>query len=135
VIFHAPADSTLCGIDYERIAQQIDIMPTVLNYLNYDLDYTAFGIDLFNTPAGKTWAFSYNNGMYQYTRDGLFMQFDGENIKSVYDLESDPLLQYNIADGIDPTRISDMERDLKAFIQQYCTAMSGDSLMPSRKNL
>ena len=135
VIFHAPSDSTLRGIDYERIAQQIDIMPTVLNYLNYDLDYTAFGIDLFNTPAGKTWAFSYNNGMYQFTRDGLFMQFDGENIKSVYDLKRDPMLQDNIAADIDRARISDMERDLKAFIQQYCTAMSGDSLMPSRKNL
>lgn len=135
VIFHAPADSTLRGIDYERIAQQIDIMPTVLGYLNYDLDYTAFGIDLLDTPPGKTWAFSYNNGMYQFTRDRLFMQFDGESIKSVYNLESDPLLQNNIADSIDPARISDMERDLKAFIQQYCTAMSGDSLMPSRKNL
>ncbi|MBN2863284.1 MAG: LTA synthase family protein, partial [Bacteroidales bacterium] len=37
--------SDLRGIK-DRIAQQIDIMPTVLNYLNYDEEYIAFGNDL-----------------------------------------------------------------------------------------
>lgn len=130
IIFHAPGDSTLRGIDYERIAQQIDIMPTVLGYLNYDRDYIAFGLDLFRTQPCNTWAFSYNNGMYQFTRGGLFIQFDGEKIRSVYDLHADPLLQNNIAADIDQAMTAGMERDLKAFIQQYCTAMSNDMLIP-----
>ncbi len=132
VIFFAPGDSTLRGLDYDRIAQQIDIMPTVLGYLNYDREYMAFGIDLFNTAPADTWAFSYNNGMYQFTRDGLFMQFDGQSIKSVYDIKADPLLESNIVATADPAKVAAMERDLKAFIQQYCTAMRTDNLVPRR---
>ncbi len=130
IIFYAPCDSTLRGIDYDRVAQQTDIMPTVLGYLNYDRPYAAFGIDLLNTPARDTWAFSYNNGMYQYTRDGIFMQFDGEQVRAVYDITTDRMLRNNLVDSIDRTRVGDMERDLKAFIQQYCTAMSGNALVP-----
>ncbi len=130
IIFYAPCDSTLRGIDYDRVAQQTDIMPTVLGYLNYDRPYAAFGIDLLNTPARDTWAFSYNNGMYQYTRDGIFMQFDGKQVRAVYDITTDRMLRNNLVDSIDRTRVGDMERDLKAFIQQYCTAMSGNALVP-----
>jgi len=131
VIFFAPGDPALRGVDYDRVAQQIDILPTVLEYLNYDRDYVAFGIDLFNTPPAETWAFSYNNGMYQFTCDGLFMQFDGERVRAVYDLEADPLLQNNMVDGTyRQDRVDVMEHKLKAFIQQYCTAMSTDNLVP-----
>lgn len=130
VIFFAPGDPSLRGLDYERIAQQIDIMPTVLGYLNYDREYVAFGIDLFNTEPSDTWAFSYNNGMYQFTRDGLFMQFDGQRVKSVYDIKADPLLENNIVTTADADKVAAMERDLKAFIQQYCTAMRTDNLIP-----
>lgn len=133
VIFYAPSDTTLRGLDYDRIAQQIDIMPTVLGYLNYDEPYTAFGIDLLRTEPADTWAFSYNNGIYQYARGNRFMQFDGQNVKAVYDVKADPLLEHNLAGSqLTPgarDSIATMERDLKAFIQQYCLAMRSDSLV------
>jgi phosphoglycerol transferase MdoB-like AlkP superfamily enzyme len=44
IIFFKPG-SDLVGIK-NRIAQQIDIMPTILNYLNYDGEYIAFGNNL-----------------------------------------------------------------------------------------
>ena len=129
IVFFAPGDTTLRGLDYERVAEQIDIMPTVLGYLNYDRDYVAFGTDLFNTAPADTHAFSYNNGIYQFTRDGLFMQFDGDKVRAVYDLTTDPLLHNNLAGSSDDPRIAAMERTLKAFIQQYCTAMTSDNLV------
>lgn len=132
VIFYAPGDSTLRGIDTERIAQQADIMPTVLNYLGYSKPYVSFGLDLFNTPAADTWSFSYNNGIYQLLGgDGLFMQFDGEQVRALYDVKTDPLLTRNILPAADPARVDAMTRFLKAYIQQYCTAMRTDALTPA----
>lgn len=130
IIFYAPGDPSMRGLDTERIAQQIDIMPTVLNYLGYKDDYVAFGLDLFNTAPKDTWAFNCNNGVYQFTRDGWFMQHDGTQVTALYDIEADPLLRNNIKASVDPSRLGAMELTLKAFIQQYCTAMNSNRLLP-----
>lgn len=143
IIFYAPSDSTLRGIDHDRIAQQIDILPTVLNYLGFDEPYVGFGIDLFNTPPEQTWAYSFSNELHQFVRDGIFIQFCNDELHAVYAIESDPLLGNNLLprlrDGesvtihgrtITPEEVADQEHFLKAFIQQYCTAMSTNDLLP-----
>ncbi|MDE5608100.1 MAG: LTA synthase family protein [Muribaculaceae bacterium] len=146
IVFFAPGDTTLRGMDYERIAQQIDILPTVLNYIGYDRPYVAFGQDLFNTAPEDTWAFSFYNELYQFTRDGMFLQFNNDEPHAFYYLPADPLLQTDLLptllagkevefDGrtITPEMLARNVEFLKAFIQQYCTAMSTDDLMPRLK--
>ena len=46
-----------------KVAQQIDILPTVMGLLHYPDPYFAFGIDVLNTPADSTWAVNYLNGI------------------------------------------------------------------------
>ena len=113
----------------DKIAQQIDILPTLMGMLHYDEPYLGFGIDLFNTPAEDTWAVNYLGGIYQYVKHGLLLQFDGTKTRAVYEL-SDSLLQHNLA-GKKPQQPL-MERELKAIIQQYMERMTQDRLLPNK---
>ena len=111
----------------DKIAQQIDIMPTVLGLLGYQKPYLAFGIDVLNTPAEDTWAVNYLNGTYQYVKQGYVLQFDGQQSKALYAL-SDSLMQRNLLGKV--PQQPQMERELKAIIQQYMDRMVNDRLTP-----
>ena len=113
----------------DKIAQQIDILPTVMGMLHYDEPYFGFGIDLLNTPAKDTWAVNYMNGMYQYVKHGHVLQFDGSRTRAVYSLQ-DSLMQHNIIGRL--PQQPQMERELKAIIQQYMERMTQDRLLPEK---
>lgn len=126
VIFYDPTGEMGIGL-HDAIAQQIDIMPTILNYLGYDQPYLAFGIDLLNTPAEDTWAVNYLNGIYQYVKYGYVLQFDGIKTKAVYRLD-DRLMQHNLVGKVKEQ--AQMELELKAIIQQYMMRMTQNRLKP-----
>ena len=109
----------------EKVAQQIDILPTVLGMLGYQKPYFGFGIDVLNTPADKTWAVNYLNGIYQYVRYGYVLQFDGTNTKGIYKLD-DRIMQHNLIGKV--PQQSQMESELKAIIQQYMMRMTQNRL-------
>ncbi len=108
------------------IAQQIDIMPTVLNYLGYESSYLAFGKDLLSTAASESYAVNYYNGLYQYFEGELMLQFDGARSIALYNFKEDKLLKNNLlgARAEEPQ----MEQRLKAIIQQYMGRMERDEL-------
>jgi phosphoglycerol transferase MdoB-like AlkP superfamily enzyme len=114
----------------DGIAQQIDIMPTLLNYIGYPHTYMAFGADLLRTPARETWAVNYLNGIYQYVKYGYVMQFDGKKTKAMYKL-TDLLMQHNLVGKVPEQK--KMETELKAMIYQYMYRMVHDKLMPTKK--
>jgi len=120
------------GIKPERrhaIAQQIDIMPTILSYLGYDNPYVAFGIDLLNTPDEETWAVNHTNGIYQYVKGDYVMQFTEEGeIKAIYNFKTDWFMKQNLKGQIGSLE-SEMERELKGIIQQYMERMTEDRLV------
>ena len=111
----------------DKVAQQIDILPTVMGMLHYQKPYFSFGIDVLNTPADETWAVNYLNGVYQYVKHGHVLQFDGQRTKAVYSL-GDSLMQHNLAGKVPQQQ--QMERELKAIIQQYMERMTQDRLQP-----
>ena len=115
------------GSMQDKVAQQIDILPTVLGLLGYQKPYLAFGIDVLNTPADDCWAVNYLNGIYQYVRYGYVLQFDGTKTKAVYRLD-DRLMQHNIMGKVDVQ--AQMEREVKAIVQQYMERMTQNRLMP-----
>jgi phosphoglycerol transferase MdoB-like AlkP superfamily enzyme len=127
IIFDPSAEG---GEMEDKIAQQIDILPTVLGLLGYAKSYLGFGIDVLNTPAEDTWAVNYLNGIYQYVKYGYVLQFDGTNTKAVYSLE-DRLMKNNLKGKVKEQ--SQMERELKAIIQQYMERMSQNRLMPDKQ--
>lgn len=115
----------------EGIAQQIDIMPTVLNYLGYPNPYLAFGIDLLNTPVQEQWAVINTSSAYQFVKGDYMIQFDGGTNKllSAYNYKTDRLLKNNILDGTHKSHFMKMERQLKAIIQSYMQRMTDNALI------
>ena len=107
------------------VAQQIDIVPTLLGLIGYDKPYFSFGIDLMKTPAEQTFAVNYLNGTYQYVKYGYVLQFDGEKAKAIYSL-SDRTMKKNLIGKVKVQ--SQMERELKAIIYQYMFRMEHDQL-------
>lgn len=126
VIFYQPGSNVLKG-HVQAIAQQIDIMPTVLNYLGYERPYVSFGCDLLNTPAEQTYAVNYVNGFYQYHKGKYLLQFDGIKSVALYDFVSDRLLEHNLMGALPDVQHA-METELKAIIQQYMQRMNADRL-------
>jgi phosphoglycerol transferase MdoB-like AlkP superfamily enzyme len=115
VIFYKPG-SNLKGVK-NRIAQQIDIMPTVLNYLNYDERYVAFGNDLLNDSI-ESFAYNTNGSTYNiYMRDHLLQMADNKTL-SLYNYNTDTFLQNNLL-GKDPLLQQIMEEKLRAIMQTY----------------
>ena len=127
IIIYEPGITDLQPAVQDKIAQQIDILPTVLGMLHYPKPYFAFGIDVLNTPAEDTWAVNYLNGIYQYVKHGHVLQFDGQRTRAVYAL-NDSLMKHNLV-GSCPDQES-MEHELKAIIQQYMARMTQDRLLP-----
>ena len=126
IVIYEPGDTLRQrGEVQHKIAQQIDILPTVMGLLGYDKPFFGFGIDLFATEPEDTWAVNYLNGIYQYVKHGHVLQFDGERTRAVYSL-ADSLMQQNVA-GHFPQQ-QQMELELKAIIQQYMERMTQDRL-------
>ena len=109
----------------DKVAQQIDILPTVLGMLNYPKPYFGFGIDVLNTPKEQTWAVNYLNGIYQYVKHGYVLQFDGNKTKAIYALD-DKLMKHNLLGKVKEQ--AQMEKEVKAIIQQYMFRMVNDKL-------
>ena len=64
---------------------------------------------------------------YQYVKQGHVLQFDGQQTKAVYAL-SDSLMRHNLVGKV--PQQPQMERELKAIIQQYMDRMVNDRLTP-----
>ena len=121
IIFYSPSDTLAARRD--AIAQQSDILPSILGYLGYDKPVISFGQNLFNTPDEQTWAANLQNGLYSYYKDGLVLQFDGENETGLYAYNEDPTLKQNLK-GTQPQIEQEMLKNLKALIQQYLIFMT-----------
>jgi phosphoglycerol transferase MdoB-like AlkP superfamily enzyme len=137
IIFYDPSGNLQPGI-YDGIAQQTDILPTILGYVGYHQPYMAFGCDLLNTPAKDTWAVNYLDGVYQYCKGDYVLQFDGQQTIGFYRLD-DYKMQRNLLNSSPqftststshPSPLTSMERELKAIIQQYMDRMIDNRLVP-----
>ena len=129
VIFFMPGQDTpfTPGIDEETIAQQIDIMPTVLEYAGYRKPFVAFGESLLSAEPEESYAVNFTNEVFQYYKGEYVLLFDGEKSLSLYNIRKDPLMKKNIIESEDVLEQT-MERELKAIIQQYMTRMLHDRL-------
>ncbi len=127
IIIYDPSGDLKPGIR-EGIAQQTDIMPTILNYVGYKKSFVAFGCDLLNTPAKDLWAINYLDGVYQYCKGDYALQFDGQQTIGLYSLK-DYCMKHNLK-GQKPEVQSCMEREVKSIIQQYMERMIDNRLVP-----
>ncbi|MBQ9820908.1 MAG: LTA synthase family protein [Muribaculaceae bacterium] len=130
IIFYAPGDPTLHGYDEQQVVEQIDIMPTVLNYLHYDLPYIAFGRNMLGSDPEKGFALHWlpESSSYEYVSGDYALQFDGKTVTSAYAFRTDSTFSHNVLGTIPPATLNQMERHMKSVIQQYMQRMTTDRL-------
>ncbi|MDP1623145.1 MAG: sulfatase-like hydrolase/transferase [Bacteroidales bacterium] len=103
----------------EFIAQQTDIMPTVMSYLGYEKNYLAFGTDLFDTSShAPHFSIHYISGLYGMMKDGYYLENNGTRTTALFDMEKDPLQTNNLIGKADEVQ-GKMETFISAYIQQY----------------
>ncbi len=119
IIFFDPLGD-ITGIS-SAVAQQIDIMPTILGYLNYDEPYFAFGNNLLDSTANH-FAVNSTGTYYQLIMDDYFMQYNGIDKPRLFNYKEDVFLSTNLASQNLP-KMDSMSRVLKAFMQQYNNRM------------
>lgn len=107
IAFYSPA-RLAPDVRSQGAVSQIDIMPSVLNFLGYDKPYFAFGEDCLTQPKKHPWAVIYNHPLFEILSPEREVVL---NERTPANEEEEVMLQY-----------------LKAFIQQYTDRMINNQL-------
>lgn len=127
ILFYDPSGELPRG-RRDGLAQQIDIMPTLLGYLGAKRPYIAFGQDLLATAPEARTAFNWDH-VPQFIQGDYLLQFNAEagRASALYNFRTDPLLEHNILEQ-EPAQAASMERGIKAMLQSYLTLMNNDNV-------
>lgn len=125
ILIYSPSDTIFKG-ENTNTMQQADIMPTVLNLLNYDKPFLALGNNIFDSTSVHA-AFHYVNGLYQITVDDYCLLFDGEKSVSLFEKE-DINHKHNILNE-QPEIALKLEEIVKAYVQQYSDGMRNNKML------
>lgn len=90
-ILYFMGDSSI-NSNNSTVTQQIDIMPTILDLLNYNKDYFSFGKSVISK---KNWAISYLNNEYMFITDSSFIYNKKENYNSFLDPNKEEKIKNN----------------------------------------
>lgn len=129
LIFFTPGEE-LTGI-YPYVAQQTDIMPSVLSFLQYDKPFFAFGQNALDTTLTHIAVNTIGNVHHVYYQKYVLMCSENISVIGFYDLEEDPLLTLSI-ENEHPEMVSMLLRHLKGYLQQYNNRMIENRLYLSR---
>ncbi len=109
-----------------RLIQQIDIMPTVLHFLNYDKDFFSFGFNALDEQQDN-FVVNNNDGTFNFYYKNYLLQSNGEKSKGLYLYQSDIFLKHNLLKK-DLKAKEMLETKFKAFLQQYYNRMINNQL-------
>jgi len=125
VIFFDPQDSV--PQNKSIIAQQTDIMPTLLDMLHYTKPFIAFGGSLLRDNEPR-FSLSVLNGNYQLIQDKFALLTDLEKSNELYQYTTDAKLSHNVS-GINKEIELQQNNLLKSVMQQYNNRMIGNKLL------
>lgn len=131
LLFYHPG-SHLKG-SFDRVTQQTDIIPGILDYLRYDEPFTSFGNSPFDTLT-MPFAVNYPGDVYQVIGDKYLVQFDGNETVAAFEYKTDTLLMRNVASPENQEQTK-LVMTLKSVLQQYNSSLIRNELQPghSRK--
>jgi phosphoglycerol transferase MdoB-like AlkP superfamily enzyme len=109
-------DNSIKGVD-KKLAQQIDIYPTILDMIGYQKPFRSWGRSLVGDTKIEPYAINYVNGQYIFQRGKYICAFDGNKVTGFYDI-ADKGLERNLI-GQKNDEMKRTEIACKAFIQDY----------------
>jgi phosphoglycerol transferase MdoB-like AlkP superfamily enzyme len=123
LLFYKP-DGSLKGEDHQ-LAQQIDILPTVMNYLNYPYPYVAFGNNLLDKNSQR-FVINYIQDSYQFLSGDYAFYLTDDRLTAIYNRKEDPELKNNL---IGKVNFQDEQLLQKAIVQQFNNRMADNRLV------
>lgn len=108
--------ANLVGQD-DKLAQQIDIYPTVLDLVGYKQPFRSWGRSLVNDTIEKPFTINYGANEYTLQQGDYIVRFNGNQVTGFYDI-NDKALQNNLIDKQTP-EMQELELKVKAFVQDY----------------
>jgi len=101
----------------EKIVQQIDIYPTILDLLNIKSDIYTFGSSIFAKQ--PRYALNFMQGEYYYFENNHMLIFSQSLARNLYDYTSKEEQLVDILDTYKKGEIKQYEKRIKAIIQRY----------------
>jgi phosphoglycerol transferase MdoB-like AlkP superfamily enzyme len=114
IIYYCNSDSTLSGV-YNDITQQLDIFPSILDYLGYSRSFVSFGESIYRD--GYKFAVSKTGVNFQVIDTSLLMVFDGINVIETRTHSMDSLLDEDQKQS--EMQYKNLEMLTKAYLQNY----------------
>lgn len=125
IIFYDPRGE-LKGVESERVVQQADMLPTILDLLGVQKPVVAFGHNMF-AKEEEHFAVLHMGTVYQLIKGDWAIEYDGEKVHSLYHVKSDPMLKKNLANER-PEVIAELLPRLQAYMQDFSRRMRENKL-------
>ncbi len=110
----------------EKPVMQVDILPSIIDYLKVPVQHSSFGRSIFSTTPNV--AYQLHENYYQVCNDSVLTIFNGEDAIAIYNHKKDPLLEKNLIVNQSPP-VADLVY-LKAVIQVFRKRMKENRLTP-----
>jgi phosphoglycerol transferase MdoB-like AlkP superfamily enzyme len=125
IVYYCPSDTAVKG-NISKITQQLDIMPSILDYLNYNRSYISYGKSIFDK--GYSFSVCFDELNFQIIDSNLCLLFDGEkNIKAIKYDKKNLSLENNWINPKD-NHLQQLETRLKAFLTNYYFRLNNNLL-------
>jgi hypothetical protein len=126
IIYYAPGDTNLRG-DYHPLTQQIDILPSVLDYLGYEQPFYALGNSIFRTDNDR-FVINQVSDNYQWLSDGYLLKTHGTETAALYAFPADSSCRNNLLPEHQAVADEILLPRFRAFLQEYRAAMTGNRM-------
>ena len=116
------------GVESQRVVQQADFLPTLLDLLGIEARHVAFGHNMF-AEGEDHFAVSTMGEVFQMIRGDYALHFDGERVLALYDVKRDPELKRDLKNS-SPEVLKEMLPTLQAYMQELSHRMRHNQLKP-----
>ncbi len=124
IIFFEPGNTDNKKLD-DRLTQQIDILPKLLEKMHYSGDFVSFGN--MSNDEKPNFAINYIGGTWQFSEGDYLLQYRNQQSIALFNYKKDRDLKQSLLDT-NKAVVMKMEKRLKAFIQQYKNRMIDNKL-------
>ncbi len=116
LLFYSPALLGDSAVTIEETGSQVDVIPTLLDFLDLSAEHQSWGKSIFDTSNGDDFAVVVNSDKQGLLRNGLFYFDWGGMSAALHDMNDPNGLDHDIKDRY-PDIVLRMRRDLAAYLQ------------------
>lgn len=100
-----------------KVVSQVDIMPSLLDYLHFDQPFLSFGNSFWKMGANPK-SVNYRDGIFQCIDSSYVLQYADDKVLALYNFKNDWYLRRDIK-NTNSKKVDELKRYLEAYIQTY----------------